>query len=78
MVGTSLTHKREGRDADPPSHDTTHSQRRYEREEPFLSLSLSISTNVMQEALKEFVKGEWLEGDNAYFCEKCQEKVRIA
>lgn len=24
--------------------------------------------------MKEFVKGDWLEGDNAYFCEKCQEK----
>ena len=32
----------------------------------------------MHEALKEFVKGEWLEGDNAYFCEKCQEKVLVA
>lgn len=31
----------------------------------------------MHEALKEFVKGEWLEGDNAYFCEKCQEKVLV-
>lgn len=24
--------------------------------------------------MKEFVKGDWLEGDNAYFCEKCEEK----
>ena len=30
---------------------------------------------VMEEALKEYFKGELLEGDNAYNCEKCNEKV---
>lgn len=27
-------------------------------------------------ALREFVKGEVLDGDNAYYCEKCEKKVR--
>ena len=47
----------------------------YDREESFLSLSLPVkSKKQLDESLKEFVKGDWLEGDNAYFCEKCKEK----
>lgn len=47
----------------------------YEREESFLSLSLPVkSKKSLEESLKEFVKGDLLEGDNAYFCEKCEEK----
>ena len=47
----------------------------YDREESFLSLPLPVkSKKQLEESLKEFVKGDWLEGDNAYFCEKCQEK----
>ena len=47
----------------------------YDREESFLSLSLPVkSKRQLEESLKEFVKGDWLEGDNAYFCEKCKEK----
>ena len=47
----------------------------YDREESFLSLSLPVkSKKQLEESLKEFVKGDWLEGDNAYFCEKCKEK----
>lgn len=47
----------------------------YDREESFLSLSLPVkSKRQLDESLKEFVKGDWLEGDNAYFCEKCKEK----
>ena len=50
----------------------------YEREEPYLSLSLPVkSKRSLEESLKEFVKGDLLEGDNAYFCEKCDEKVRV-
>ena len=49
----------------------------YEREESFLSLSLPVKSKTLQESLKEFVKGDWLEGDNAYLCEKCQEKVGL-
>ncbi len=46
----------------------------YEREESFLSLSLPVKSKTLEESLKEFVKGDWLEGDNAYMCEKCGEK----
>ena len=49
---------------------------RFECEESFLSLSLPVKSKTLEESLKEFVKGDWLEGDNAYFCEKCNEKVR--
>ena len=31
----------------------------------------------LQDSLDQFVKGELLEGDNAYFCDKCGEKVRV-
>jgi len=47
----------------------------YEREEIFLSLQLPVKSKTLTESLKEFVKGDWLEGDNAYKCEKCDEKV---
>ena len=47
----------------------------YERQESFLSLSLPVQSKTLEESLKVFVKGEWLEGDNSYLCEKCQEKV---
>jgi len=50
-------------------------EHRYEQEESFLSLSLPVKSKTLEESLKEFVKGDWLEGDNAYFCEKCEEKV---
>ena len=30
----------------------------------------------LEEALKEYIKGEVLEGDNAYFCERCDSKVK--
>ena len=47
----------------------------YDREESFLSVSLPVKSRSLQESLKEHVKGEMLEGENAYLCEKCQEKV---
>ena len=47
-----------------------------EREEPFLAISLQVKNkNSVQESLKYYVEGEMLEGDNAYFCEKCDMKV---
>lgn len=49
---------------------------RYEREEPFLALNLTVTKcNDLQDSLDQFVKGELLEGDNAYYCEKCSQKV---
>ena len=47
---------------------------RYEREQSFMALNLTVKSNNLQESLSEFVKGEMLEGDNAYFCEKCAVK----
>ncbi|CAI4225499.1 unnamed protein product [Auanema sp. JU1783] len=50
---------------------------RYSREEPFTSISIDVqSHNNLLESLKEYVLGDVLENDNAYFCEKCQKKVR--
>lgn len=49
----------------------------YDREESFLSVSLPVKSRTLQESLKEHVKGEMLEGENAYLCEKCQEKVQF-
>ncbi|XP_070196439.1 ubiquitin carboxyl-terminal hydrolase 24-like isoform X2 [Littorina saxatilis] len=47
---------------------------RYEREEDFIALNLTVKNATLQDSLDQFVKGELLEGDNAYFCEKCGEK----
>ncbi|XP_071548346.1 ubiquitin carboxyl-terminal hydrolase 24-like isoform X1 [Panulirus ornatus] len=48
---------------------------RYEREEPFLALNLTVTKcHDLQDSLDQFVKGELLEGDNAYYCEKCGQK----
>jgi ubiquitin C-terminal hydrolase len=47
-----------------------------QRDEPFHTISLDIAgrANIV-EALEMYVKGEMLEGDNAYFCEKCSKRV---
>ncbi len=47
---------------------------RYDREEAFMALNLTVKSNNLQDSLDQFVKGELLEGDNAYFCEKCKVK----
>ena len=39
-----------------------------------MALNLTVKSNNLQESLDQFVKGELLDGDNAYFCEKCQAK----
>ena len=47
-----------------------------EREEPFLAISLTVKNKKnITESLKSFIEGEMLEGENAYFCEKCDKKV---
>ena len=50
---------------------------RYEREEIFFALSVTVKNETLQDSLDQYVKGELLDGDNAYFCEKCGEKVTI-
>ena len=47
---------------------------RYEREQTFMALNLTVKSNNLQDSLDQFVKGELLEGDNAYYCEKCAVK----
>ena len=48
----------------------------YERQEPFISLSLTVKNKKsILEGLQTFISGDMLEGDNAYLCEKCDKKV---
>lgn len=47
-----------------------------ENEEPFLAVSLQVKNKAsVQDSLKFYVEGDLLEGDNAYYCEKCEKKV---
>jgi len=47
---------------------------RYEGEERFMALNVAVKVESLNESLNQFVKGELLDGNNAYFCAKCQEK----
>ena len=41
-----------------------------------MAVSLSVKNkNSIKESLDSFVEGEMLEGDNAFYCEKCDKKV---
>lgn len=47
-----------------------------EKEEPFLSLSLEVKNKrYLYQSLEALVKGEPLDGDNAYQCDICKKKV---
>lgn len=49
---------------------------RYSREQPFSVISLDIKNfNNLTDSLHEYVKGELLDGSNAYYCERCDKKV---
>lgn len=49
----------------------------YSREEPFTVLNIDIRNQQnLLESLEQYVKGDLLEGANAYHCEKCNKKVR--
>ncbi len=49
---------------------------RYSREESFTALNVDIRNQQhLFESLDAFVKGDLLEGANAYHCEKCDKKV---
>ncbi|VDM98498.1 unnamed protein product [Thelazia callipaeda] len=49
---------------------------RYQREEAFTSISVDVrSHNNLLDSLKEYVKGDLLNNDNAYLCEECNVKV---
>ncbi|GMR33903.1 hypothetical protein PMAYCL1PPCAC_04098, partial [Pristionchus mayeri] len=50
---------------------------RYTKEEAFELLSLDVrSHNNLRDSLKEYVRGDVLENDNAYQCEACNKKVK--
>jgi len=50
--------------------------RRYTRSEPFTALNVDVRfQRHLFESLEAFVKGDLLEGNNAYQCEKCNKKV---
>ena len=48
---------------------------RFEQEEAFFALNVTVKNATLQDSLDQFVKGEILDGDNAYNCEKCSIKV---
>ncbi|KAH9509417.1 putative ubiquitin carboxyl-terminal hydrolase FAF-X [Bulinus truncatus] len=49
---------------------------RYQREEAFTTLNVDIRNHAnLFESLEQYVKGDLLEGENAYHCEKCNKKV---
>uniref|UniRef100_T1IZS4 ubiquitinyl hydrolase 1 n=1 Tax=Strigamia maritima TaxID=126957 RepID=T1IZS4_STRMM len=49
---------------------------RYSREESFTTLNIDIRNHCnLLDSLEQYVKGDLLEGANAYHCEKCNKKV---
>ena len=50
---------------------------RYEREEEFYSIPVTVKCRTLESSLEQFVNDEIMEGDNAYYCEKCRENVRF-
>ncbi|EDO35056.1 predicted protein [Nematostella vectensis] len=49
---------------------------RYSREAPFIALNVDIRNHQsLHDSMEQFVKGDLLEGANAYHCEKCDKKV---
>lgn len=49
---------------------------RYSKEEPFSVFSVDIRNHSsLTESLEQYVKGELLEGADAYHCDKCNKKV---
>jgi len=51
---------------------------RYSKEEPFSVISVDIRNHsTLLDSLEQYVKGELLEGADAYHCEKCNKKVYV-
>ncbi|TGZ70945.1 hypothetical protein CRM22_002910 [Opisthorchis felineus] len=51
-------------------------EHRYDREEVFSAINLAVKARDLQEALNQFFRGEVLDGDNSYYCERCHVKRR--
>ncbi|KAM7541942.1 hypothetical protein Aperf_G00000004283 [Anoplocephala perfoliata] len=49
---------------------------RYDREQSFSAINLTVCAGDLLEAMRQYTREEVLEGDNAYFCERCQTKQR--
>ena len=50
---------------------------RYEREEEFYSIPVTVKCHTLESSLEQFVNDEVMEGENAYYCEKCRESVSL-
>lgn len=51
---------------------------RYSKEEPFSVISVDIRNHSnLLDSLEQYVKGELLEGADAYHCDKCNKKVSM-
>lgn len=51
---------------------------RYSKEEPFNVVSVDIRNHSsLTDSLEQYVKGDLLEGGDAYYCDKCDKKVRF-
>lgn len=46
----------------------------FERDDDFFSLPVTVKCGSLESSLEQFVHTEIMEGDNAYFCEKCNER----
>lgn len=58
------------------SHGLIRSTARYCNETDFMPLNIDILLHQnLIDSLENYVKGDLLEGDNAYTCEKCNKKV---
>ena len=52
--------------------------RRYSRETPFTALNVDVRNHhTLIDSLEQYVKGDLLEGANAYHCERCDKKVAL-
>ena len=49
---------------------------RYSRETPFTAINVDVRNHHnLTDSLEQYVKGDLLEGANAYHCERCDKKV---
>uniref|UniRef100_A0A7M5XH66 ubiquitinyl hydrolase 1 n=1 Tax=Clytia hemisphaerica TaxID=252671 RepID=A0A7M5XH66_9CNID len=46
----------------------------FERDEPFSSLPVTVKSGNLEASLEQFVHTEVMEGENAYYCEKCRDR----
>ncbi|VDD74903.1 unnamed protein product [Mesocestoides corti] len=49
---------------------------RYDREQSFSAINLTVCTGDLLEEMRQYTREEVMDGDNAYFCERCQMRQR--